>query len=658
MTALRQSVLAVLLALAGLRAAGAKPSDIIVGRLHLAYCGEGYGGYCGAFRRPLDPSGTRPGTLTIGFEWYPRRDQARPALGTIVAQEGGPGFSTTGSRDGYVRLFDHLRDRRDILLMDKRGTGKSGALDCPSLQIVDSPSQRDYAACGARLGPDAWFYASRFAADDLDALLDQLDLRQIDYYGDSYGTYFGQVFARRHPARIRTLVLDSAYPAGGPAATPWFPTEYNTTPRALRTVCARSPACAALPGDPVQRLNLLVAAVRAQPISGDAPNASGAIVHVTITPPNLFMLLDFAGNSPTIWRDFDAANRAWQDQADPQPLLRLMAESLNSNGLGGLGPFEFSAGLATAVICADYPQLFDPSADPAERRVQYHAAVGAKQAVQPNLYAPFSIDEAIAAPFQPLEIGVCLDWPAPPPGAGPEPPHGPAPHLPVLTINGGIDTITSVQEGAEVSAYFGSANYSVVANAVHETAIGDAGVWVTPYGGDLAWCAGPIVLSFIASGGPVDTGCTRRTRPIRPPAAFVRRAADAPLPQKLDGNTADRTTLRIASAAAETVGDVIARYYQQATRDGRGLHGGRFGFLATAKGYAFTLDQLRWTEDLAVSGVIEWNQVSDVVTADIALSGAGAGHLRITWNDRLTDAPATLTGTIGGATVAAVRIAP
>ncbi len=39
--------------------------------------------------------------------------------------------------------------------------------------------------------------------------------QRIDLYGDSYGTYFEQVFAIRHPNLLRSIVLDGAYPLNG-----------------------------------------------------------------------------------------------------------------------------------------------------------------------------------------------------------------------------------------------------------------------------------------------------------------------------------------------------------------------------------------------------------------------------------------------------------
>jgi hypothetical protein len=48
----------------------------------------------------------------------------------LVATEGGPGFPATESRDEYLDLFGPLRDTRDVVLMDNRGTGQSGAINC------------------------------------------------------------------------------------------------------------------------------------------------------------------------------------------------------------------------------------------------------------------------------------------------------------------------------------------------------------------------------------------------------------------------------------------------------------------------------------------------------------------------------------------------
>ena len=108
---------------------------ITVGTLPLQACvNGGFPGYCGSLSRPLDPTGTVPGSIPIGFEWYPATDTATPAAGTILAEEGGPGSSSTGSRLGYLTLFGSLRDHRNIVIIDKRGTGLSQPVDCHAVR--------------------------------------------------------------------------------------------------------------------------------------------------------------------------------------------------------------------------------------------------------------------------------------------------------------------------------------------------------------------------------------------------------------------------------------------------------------------------------------------------------------------------------------------
>ena len=109
-----------------------------VGRMTLERCGGGRA-YCGRIERPLDPSGAIAGRISVYFEFYPHLT-AGPSAGTLVATEGGPGYPATESRDDYLALFRPLRARRDVVLMDNRGTGKSGAIDCPALQSADRKS--------------------------------------------------------------------------------------------------------------------------------------------------------------------------------------------------------------------------------------------------------------------------------------------------------------------------------------------------------------------------------------------------------------------------------------------------------------------------------------------------------------------------------------
>ncbi|WP_026869090.1 alpha/beta fold hydrolase [Inquilinus limosus] len=639
--------------------APAPAATIQVGSLTLTACQPDFGGFCGRITRPLDPAGALPGTVTIGFEYYPRRDIDQPAEGVILAQEGGPGYSSTGTREGYLRLFEPLRDRRDTLLIDKRGTGLSDPIQCQALQEAGEFVPAAIAACGKQLGPAAWMYGTALAADDVAAVLDALQIGKVDFYGDSYGTWFGQIFAQRHPDRLRTLVLDSAYPTIG--LSPWFETEWATARDGFELVCRRSPSCRALGGRSIERIERLLAALRASPSKAEAPDGDGNTVGIAVDAPTLFLTMNSAGGSPTFYRELDAAARAFLDGQDPAPLHRLMAEASSWNTPGS-DASAFSTALYAAVVCSDYPRLFRAEASRSERRRQLARATAQKTATDREVYTPFTIAEIDGSPHKWERRDLCLDWPAPPKGVVPgtaADPGEPFPNVPTLVLSGDIDSITSPIEGLETARLFPDATYVPVRNLTHITAITDQAIFVPPKGADATGCVAPIVLTFVRSGGDAgDTSCTQRIRPIRTVPAFAIKAADV-APAKADaGNAATEADLRIASAAAETAGDVLARYFVNSTGGGVGLRGGTFGFEAFDEGYAFILDQLRWVEDLAVSGTVRWNQATGDIAAELTLAGAATGTLALAWNDRDTDAMARITGTIEGRTVAAERLAP
>src|SRR5450432_3354649 len=218
---------------------------LLVGTLELRRCPV-VPAYCGTLDRPLDPTGAVAGRIAIHFEYYPHSGPGKPS-GTLVATEGGPGYPATLSRDAYLALFKPLRRQRDLLLMDNRGTGESGAIDCRELQTAEKWTVELTAACGRSLSSSAPLYSTAYAADDLAAILQALDIRRIDLYGDSYGTYFEQVFAVRHPNILRSIVLDGAYPLNG-ADYPWYSIYAPAMREKFDIACRRFAPCARLAG--------------------------------------------------------------------------------------------------------------------------------------------------------------------------------------------------------------------------------------------------------------------------------------------------------------------------------------------------------------------------------------------------------------------------
>lgn len=609
-------------------------------------CRDGSPFVCGAIRRPLDPSGAVPGTVDVHFEWLPRRLETKPSTGVIVANEGGPGSGSTGSREAYRTLFGPLLDSRDLLLMDNRGTGRSGAIDCEPLQSEPVMAATSIANCGAQLGKTAAFYGSGFAADDLAAILDALHVRKADLYGDSYGTFFSQVFAARHPDRVRSLILDGAFPVIGDS--PWYDSAPAAMRRAFDIVCRRADACKHIPGSSLGRIARLTSALRRHRIASSV--AIGAATRrQVVVPSDLAMVMDASALATVPLRELDAAARAYLDGQDAQPLLRLVGESFAANESAGAAT-DYSRGLFLAVSCADYPQAYDVKLAIQQRHRQWRSALARQRASAPALYSPFTIDEWLAMPPDYSTVGLCLDWPVPkamrPPGP-PIPSSRRFPAVPTLVISGEFDTITTSPEGAATAALFPSSTHVTMANSAHVNAIGD-----------LYGCASRIARRFIETLRAPDTSCASKIPELRMVPTFARNVGEMAPARPLAGNHASGTELRAAAAAAQTVGDAIARLSWIPGTEGAGLRGGTFT-LSTHGGIdGIRFDDVRFTRDLPVCGSASLNERTQEVTAHLTTSGAAHGFITIRWNGLQAHAMAFVTGTLNGRTVKAMLPAP
>ena len=651
------AALLLLLGAAGTVAVAAAPKTIAVGTLTLSRCDAKFNGYCGSIKRPFDPTGGVQGAIDIGFVYYPRFDQTLPALGTLLPQEGGPGYSTRGTASAYLNIYGSLRERRDVLIIDKRGTGLSGAVNCPAIQTGDPVDPAGLKACGLQLGRTAPLYGTKLAVDDIVAVMDAMQIDSVDYYGDSYGTYVGQVFAAWHPDRLRSIVLDSAYPVRPPDV--WFPTDWSTGRDGLDLVCSRSPSCRAVGGTSTGRLERLLRELRLSSISGQAPDSDGMLTAVTLDVSTLFLLVTNLGNSPITYRDFDSALRAWFDSRDAVPLLRLAAE-YNTPFI--YDPVDYSYGQYQAVICAEYPLLYDLGASPAQRRRQYHRSLEAARQNRPELFAPFTLDEALAANADFTPLGSCLDWPVPQPAypqGDPLPAHPVFPAVPTLVLSGDLDSVTSPEDASQAAAQFPNVVHLFIPNLTHVTAYYYSDAGYLPDGGDTTHCVADIVRRFISQMSAGDTSCISNVRPLRTPPRFAKVVAELKPVDALNGNQANSNELKSAAGALETVGDVFARFLI-VYGSGGGLRGGTFTYVQKPYGYEFSLDHVRWTEDLKVTGKIRWHTASGNVTAAVSLrqSGKELGNLAFAWNDVQANALAAVTGKINGKRVNAWRVAP
>ncbi len=184
-----------------------------------------------------------------------------PAPDPLVIESGGPGGSTLASvPQMFSGQFSDIRDKRDIVLIEQRGTTYSEpALLCEEeyragVEILgeDLDPEAKQArlltalqACRDRLvaeGVNLSAYDTVENAADIPMVMQSLGYEQFNLYGVSYATYLAQHVMRAYPDRLRSVILDSVVPMD-PARRMGVA---QSTERAFRRVfeaCAANPTC-------------------------------------------------------------------------------------------------------------------------------------------------------------------------------------------------------------------------------------------------------------------------------------------------------------------------------------------------------------------------------------------------------------------------------
>ena len=400
-----------------------------------------------------DPS---VGEQSIFFAVRTRDRPAKPPVGTIVAVEGGPGYASTNfdSAKSYRAVFGPLLRRRDLVLIDQRGTGHSQAVDCPQLQRGMVPEVVATADCANQLGARYQGFTSAESAADIEAVRTALGLGPITLYGDSYGTLLAQAYSIRYPSSLRSMVLSSAYPADDP----FWRTIYSAAMQALKLSCARSASCR-------ERAASLCGTKRLRCSWDGEQRFRHALARIQRTGGPLNGTLEYLLEAGT-WspNSYLALNRAVTEYlaGEPERLDRIAREGRPGDG----DVHYFSTGMGTAVECNDYPVPWDRNtADFSQRTAQLDQSIAAFP--RRRLFAPLTVSQWMTLPS--TGFTGCLAWPPPtahmeaPVPAGSQQPAG----LPVLVLSGEFDDITTVSEARKVARQYPSSKLGIVPNRGH-----------------------------------------------------------------------------------------------------------------------------------------------------------------------------------------------
>lgn len=166
---------------------------------------------------------------------------------------GGPGSSATEDAPYIAEDLAKIRELRDLVFVDQRGTGGSNPLDCEFFNPADLQSYLGYwnpleqvRQCRQKLEvkADLRLYVTSIAAGDLDEVRAALGYEQINIMGASYGARAAQEYLKRHGANVRAVILHGVSPTDQ-----FMPRDFpQHTQRALDGIldeCAADNACRA-----------------------------------------------------------------------------------------------------------------------------------------------------------------------------------------------------------------------------------------------------------------------------------------------------------------------------------------------------------------------------------------------------------------------------
>ena len=565
-------------------------------------CERPPGAACGEVSVPLDHSGRVPGRIGLRTAILPATGNR---TGSLIILTGGPGQPAVPIAADLARQLRPVRATHDLVFVDQRGTGGSGAVECPS-----RTTQANVRRCADALGERRPFYTTRETALDIEDVRAFLGIEKVSLYGVSYGATVAGEYVRRFPARTASVVLDSPDRVNGSDVTNVL--RQLGLPRVLREICF-PPSCRDFLSEPTAALRTLVQRLQRRPLRGRAVLPSGRTQAARVTVDDVYNLILSSDVDPILRSELPAAIASGV-LGDPAPLLRLLVASTRAaeqeqEDPGAVNPARF---LATSCVEGNLPWAPDSPIEGREQALERSLAATPREAFAP--FGPATVIRNSVAT-------ACLVWPSTP---KPEGVANQGPDVPVLVIAGREDLRTPLEDARRTAAQFPRSRVLAVPGVGHSVLASDP-----------TECTITGIAAFL--GGQEVANCERLARRSIIRAPFI--------PESLGDLRAEpglpRAIGRVATAARATLQEFNRLAFnagQPSGSDGQrlvipGLRGGT----ATLTRRSVTLRRFELIRGVRISGT----------------SGTRSGRLTLTAPGGITGVLTTgrgdtVRGTIGG----------
>ncbi|MGW1410198.1 alpha/beta hydrolase [Streptomyces sp. NPDC002403] len=334
---------------------------------------------CSFMRAPLDYAKPEGETIRLALI-RARAKNPDKRIGSLIFNFGGPGASGVATLPAFGPDYDKLRAGYDLVSFDPRGVGLSDGVKCETDKQLDARSEIDgtpntpaevntlvestkafAAACEKNSGRQLPYVGTTDAARDMDLMRQVLGDKKLYYFGISYGTELGGVYAHLFPKNVGRSVLDAVVdPTQDSEQASLGQTKgFQLALDNFTKDCAERGEACKLPGtnskEVEQGISGLLDRLEKQPVEG-------------IGPRRLTQTLAITGIAAALY-----SRQTWPlleegvDEADggSGALLLALADSLN--GRSDNGQYDNSMAANAAINCVDSKQRF--TADQTEAKL-------------------------------------------------------------------------------------------------------------------------------------------------------------------------------------------------------------------------------------------------------------------------------------------------
>jgi len=183
---------------------------------------------CARMKAPRDWDDPKGDTIEIELIRVKATGPENRRIGSLIFNFGGPGGSGVTTLPAFGESYETLRTRYDLVSFDPRGVGRSAPVWCEDDQQLDAYFQQDATpddaaertelvdstrdfndACEKNSGEMLPHVGTTEAARDMDLMRQVLGDDKLHYFGISYGTELGGVYAHLFPKNVGRAVFDA-----------------------------------------------------------------------------------------------------------------------------------------------------------------------------------------------------------------------------------------------------------------------------------------------------------------------------------------------------------------------------------------------------------------------------------------------------------------